>query len=85
VSGSERTAWEEAASGMERVKAAEEALAAAEAALASGDGDATRAAEELARATETYNAVGGPGKDFGARTRETEAHTHERARDGMRV
>ena len=63
VSGSQRSAWVEAASGMERVAAAEHELAEAQEALSSGRGDATRNAERLAQAVEIYEAVGGPGKD----------------------
>ena len=63
VTGSQRSAWEEAASGMERVTAAEKELAAAQLALASGQGDATRNAERLAKAADTYEAVGAAGKD----------------------
>ena len=61
VSGSQRSAWEEAASGMERVAAAERELEEAEQALVSGEGDASRNADRLARATDTYNAVGAAG------------------------
>ena len=63
VSGSQRTAWEEAASGMERVAAAEAELAAAEAAVVSGDGDAARAAERLAVAADAFDAVGAASKE----------------------
>lgn len=61
VSGSQRSAWEEAASGMERVAAAERELEEAEQAMVSGEGDASRNADRLARATDTYNAVGAAG------------------------
>ena len=63
VSGSQRTAWEEAASGMERVAAAEAELAAAEAAVVSGDGDVARAAERLAVAADAFDAVGAASKE----------------------
>lgn len=60
VSGSTRTAWEEAESGMERIKAAEARVAAAEARLL--EEASAAAAEELAEAQMVLENAGGNAK-----------------------
>jgi len=64
VQGSERTAWDEAASGMERVQRAEDALAEAQRALdAAGADAAVDAAAALAAAQAEWEAAGGNVKE----------------------
>jgi ATPase subunit of ABC transporter with duplicated ATPase domains len=65
VSGSNLTAWEEAAAGMFRVRQAEDRLAAAQArCIADGPAAAPAAAEELAAAQYNFISVGGDTKEL---------------------
>ena len=66
VSGSNRTAWEEAADGMFRVRAAEERLAEARRRVLEAGGEAPPAAvaEELAAAQYNFVSVGGDTKEL---------------------